>query len=1268
MDNFLNKTFKLLFLQCIFVCNIYAHNEIDKEGGFVALVPYGSSVDQDGWALGTQYNGALSNQYVWATATNYVATGGAGYLILDNNNANDVTTIYLGNNITIGDGAPQDPIITAENSFSGDLIIKTRGNIRLQNDYNNQEIININNARNVTIEGGTYDKTRKTANAVDSYAVRIASVDNLIDISNATFLGPDVDQNWVQDGGGVGLQLENANNVILNNVTSVGGIGKQAQYNNTDDAQDTGNSTSYDDLFGGSGMLISGGSPTIMATNLTATAGEAGNRFVNFQRVTNNVINTAVSGGHGLLISGSPQALNIFNGQFTGKDAGNTSIDAEDGRTFSVDLSSSGGSGINGNIGNGTLTNINATAGNAGNLTLNLQIDGGVEFTGNGGFGFRGSSSSGNISGNFVGGNGSSDYRILSNGSTNTVIGGHGVQNDGGLININKGLYIGGNGGTNNYISSSDETSSTSINAHGGVGAFGPMHIKTGLFEGGNGGQIVAETAHAATAFAYGGDGVTINTGDESSSSFISIIEDGIFRGGNGGNITLTNGSVNTRGGRGLTSNLLDDDGDSIFTNPAGAGTVTTNIGTLIINGGTFEGGNGGRSVTQNGSAAAWGGFGASLAGGTNLIYGGSFVAGNAGEAKSNVAESSGENIALLITNTVTTSIDGDVEIFGNLQIHDAQNLNLEKGILTDNVFLLGQISNMTMSSSFAVPEDKNLEIIQNSFITNTSVNINLNSLSDGSVFKNISLIGGSELTFSNLQFQSANNSLIRLFNDSELTFNNGAKLSSNSKILVGYGDLTSSGDLILDEGSSIDVYYNGSDAGQVNINSGDINFLSSSAAINFIGRPLLPNGSVSFGRFGDNANALDQSKINIDFGWLTDTTLNTQDNGVNDELVITHSFAIPNNFISSNKFSSANHYTDTTNYLSNINNFNIFNDMGSSIGSEIIKFSELNEIDTSNGIMKDQYQFHNLISARNTEVRSRHGYASSKYSNNLPDGVSGPTSKEHSQGWVRSYNVRGKYDATSIFSSHKLDGHGTIIGLDKYFNDMLIGVAAGNSKSKSHSDSVYSSDTEILSGSLYSTIGGRKKYIDLAISYGEAETDVSDAINMTSYNVNSSSESYFIGSGYSFISNEGLQLTPEISFLYSKYNQDSYVRSGITPKKINAFSSTSKLLTTGINLASKYQIDWFNLGLAMIPEFRMHWLHEINSNESNTINYTFMNNGNSGSLNIRPKDENLFKVGVGLNIWSWFSKNTRLELDYDLTTSDSYKEHLVSAKIGIKF
>ena len=59
----------------------------------------------------------------------------------------------------------------------------------------------------------------------------------------------------------------------------------------------------------------------------------------------------------------------------------------------------------------------------------------------------------------------------------------------------------------------------------------------------------------------------------------------------------------------------------------------------------------------------------------------------------------------------------------------------------------------------------------------------------------------------------------------------------------------------------------------------------------------------------------------------------------------------------------------------------------------------------------------------------------------------------------------------------------------------------------------------EFLLVRLYSTIGGRKKYIDLAMSYADAKTDCNDTFNTTSYDVNSSMESFYIGSGYSLVS-----------------------------------------------------------------------------------------------------------------------------------------------------
>ena len=76
MNSFLKKLFKSIVLILIFNFFASAQNAIDGDGGFVALnqmVMY----DQDGWALGEQYNGALSNLYVWRTSTNYFATGGA---------------------------------------------------------------------------------------------------------------------------------------------------------------------------------------------------------------------------------------------------------------------------------------------------------------------------------------------------------------------------------------------------------------------------------------------------------------------------------------------------------------------------------------------------------------------------------------------------------------------------------------------------------------------------------------------------------------------------------------------------------------------------------------------------------------------------------------------------------------------------------------------------------------------------------------------------------------------------------------------------------------------------------------------------------------------------------------------------------------------------------------------------------------------------------------------------------------------------------------
>ena len=1262
---FKNKIFISLILIIIVIINSYAQNAIDLDGGFVALTPNGN-IDDGGWPLGEQYDGVNANSSIWRTATNYVANGGAGWLQLGNPNANETTTIYLRNGITRVNDSQQDPIIYANNDFTGDLYIETRDNIRLQQDHNNGTAINVLNAQNVFINGGTYDSTRRTAND-GQFAVNLSGVDNTIKIDNATFLGPDVDQAWVISGGGTGLQLTSPNIVILNNITSEGGMGKQRREGSFDDTSNDAGTWNGGSIGGGNGLTLSGaGSATVYATNLIAEAGDAGNFFVTANRVDNDTINMESSGGSGIVGS---SALNIMTGTITGKDAGEATFNSNDGDNFNLNWTANGGDGISGGINAGILTNVVVTSGDGGYLTIEIPTFGSVSYVGNGGSALSGAASGGNISGIFLAGHGSSDFSHQAGNSTISIDGGRSIDNTGLQVTIQNGTYTAGNGGTNVLISSSDSTSTTSITSNGGDGIVGPLTIKNGLFKGGHGGQAVLYTVNSADALANGGNAASISTAN--GTSFNSVIENGSFTGGNGGNITLTNGSVIANGGFGLYSDLLDTDGDSLFIQSVG-GVITTNIGTLIINDGIFTGGSGGRAITDDatGTPLARGGYGAVLAGGTNIINGGSFTYGNAGLTSSSSIDalSSAIKVAIYSSNSILTEINGEVLINGDFAASNNQKLNLNNGRLIGNLYLLNSMTNVAIASAFETSDDQSL--IAGDSIGIHEININVSDINEGAVFKNITVTGGTKLSYSNLQFQSAINSNMEILQSTgELEFKNGAKLTTGSQINVGLGTLSSSGDLIIDDNASVDINFNGSSTGKLNVNSGIVDLSASNAKINLTGTPTDTSGTVSYGLFGDSAaTTLDQSKINVDFGWLLDTSINPQDSSSSNELVVTYSFILPTNHISQGEFSNSNQYNDVVNYASNTNNFSNLNSLGAVNGKELIKISEINEINASDGVFKDHYQLHNLISARNTEVRSRHGFASSIYQNNRPKGISGPSSKDHSQGWIRSYSVRGDYNASSLFSSHNLDGSGTIIGFDKYYDNILIGIAAGSASSKSYVDSAYASDTDIVNGSIYSTIGGRKKYLDLAFSYGDAKTDVNDVFNITSYDVNASMQSFYIGSGYSLSSNKGLQLTPEISFLYSKYDQDGYLRPGITEKIVDKYTSTSKLLTAGVNIASQYQIDWFNLGLAMIPEFRLHWLHEMNSNESDVINYTLSNGSYSSSLNLRSRDENLLKVGVGLNVWSWFSKNTRLELDYDLTTSDNYKEHLISGKIGIKF
>lgn len=310
--------------------------------------------------------------------------------------------------------------------------------------------------------------------------------------------------------------------------------------------------------------------------------------------------------------------------------------------------------------------------------------------------------------------------------------------------------------------------------------------------------------------------------------------------------------------------------------------------------------------------------------------------------------------------------------------------------------------------------------------------------------------------------------------------------------------------------------------------------------------------------------------------------------------------------------------------------------------------------------------QVNRQLAARGTEYRSMNGFASSKPSLSKqaqPTGVAGPdgSSEKTMQGWIRAYGAKGSADKSGNFAEYDSGTWGTVIGIDKSFGNILVGLAGG--MSKTDIDGAYSADIDNYHGSIYSTYGGEQVFIDVALTYGQGDIDETSATGTSSYD--SDFMSAYLGGGMRFEIKEKAALTPEASLLATVYQQDGFDRSGSWGfASAQDYESSSYLSSLGFSLSTIHQLDWKSL--AFLPEVRLHWLHEWNADQD-----SFMYNVNGiGFLPfaVRSRDEDTARFGLGLDMWSWKNENIKLELDYDGLISDTYKENIVSGKVTVKF
>ena len=1014
--------------------------------------------------------------------------------------------------------------------------------------------------------------------------------------------------------GGVGLRINDNQTNIINNTsvfTISGGSGSQAT------SAGSGISTVLAE--GGIGLQINNEHDP-----LANFYGGPGNQEI-------DIVNAVIQGGGGGSVTG-------LNGNTVSADGG-TGLFAENITVSFNNVSISGGDGgaaqgVQGDLsadgGHGILTGYNI---NLGSLSPALQVQGG--------HGGTVTSSSLGQSSTANGGNGF-DYQGL-----NLDLINYPQPRDSSLTNvIDHGTFIGGNGGT--------VVGQAGVSADGGRGLFSTLQIMTvsnGTFRGGAGGSVTAASLNEGTA--QGGDGFY------SFENHHLKIVDGDYYGGIGGSVN----GISQDSGAGLRA--IDTDMTVLGGNFYGNGLVFSNAtadASLDIQGGVFD------TIEFGGDASLLSSM--DISGGTmsNVLLHGS---------SSNLLTFSGGSIDKL---SLAGSGDNTLSFSGNGVITEIQNISGDTQV---NEWIDDHFLNTIISGGSLTFKDQNFQLASSAIMSLTDADSYVNFTGSNTTLKAGSILnlGSGEIHANTLVAEQGSTIKTIIYEKDEGGYANGVlnvetlNINPNTNVKISntvanldFNLIPESRFLLVNSTNDLDLSVIASESGSIELEgfewiydiigfstgkTDSVNSLYANAGINLDSMITKMNAS------GDLALLLNEMESN---GNILGTNLTTILNNKAD-------FSSLTNILYR---SSANETSDnlTKNFFRSTEIANALLNSQSVLSDQIMARTRDHFRSYKSSMSMPNGPINWFNSFRKNVPVSRPSISSRNRTNKLPINLNIEVSSEFNT-WGRAFISDLQQNSTPGFAGYDAYISGGIVGLDKRTNRSLIGIAGGINKTTINGLDDHDGDIESLHGTLYLSQFYDSFCLNAHLSLVNNDIESMNAISGYSADYNAKNISSFIGLSTTYkILDGAIIVSPELSLLSTKFYHNGYNSSsslGIADMKFDSYKFWSHKSELGVIALPSKKIDSERLEMAFQPEFRLHWVHDFNTEPDNET-YHFMGSNQKYNIELQHREKNLTRLGSGIKCWDWRNQSTVMGLDLDYFKGDIYSEWMFSGHLLHRF
>ena len=279
-------------------------------------------------------------------------------------------------------------------------------------------------------------------------------------------------------------------------------------------------------------------------------------------------------------------------------------------------------------------------------------------------------------------------------------------------------------------------------------------------------------------------------------------------------------------------------------------------------------------------------------------------------------------------------------------------------------------------------------------------------------------------------------------------------------------------------------------------------------------------------------------------------------------------------------------------------------------------------------------------------------------------------------QTWGRAYVADVDQESVDGFAGYDASVVGGVVGVDRRFDKAVLGLAGGLSETTVTGAIGNDGEATSLQGTAYASYFTDLFYLNAHVSYAVSDvetTGVEEFGYAADYDANNLS--FFVGAGFGLKGfDDSVLFTPEVSLLSTRYARDGYTSSsslkdtlGVADMEFDSYEQWSHQSEVGAAVSMVRVLDNARLQMAFQPELRVHWVHQFEP-DMDAESYRFTGTAETLNARLQSREEDLIRLGAGVRFWNWDSQTTEFGLNLDHLTGGAYAEWMVSGHFIHRF